>query len=205
MQEKLKVWLPIAVVLAIIVGGFAIANWPRGDDAPAPAATVEPTSAATATRTPTARPNATIGGTRTQLTGTATRTTASSTLSSRRDLARDEAAGGHTLERHVARTDAQLRDRLKREPDISAASTYTDRDIAERVVGSAIQKEQKKITDWVKQGSNRTNLALRFDARQVVGRSIDQGKTTARDVSSATIVLRAKGSDWYVLTSYPDD
>ena len=42
------------------------------------------------------------------------------------DLEADEALGGHTMARHVGRTDAQLAERLQRERDISAASTYTD-------------------------------------------------------------------------------
>jgi hypothetical protein len=41
----------------------------------------------------------------------------------RRDLRADEALGGHTLARHVGKTDAELAARLKREPQISAAST----------------------------------------------------------------------------------
>lgn len=53
-----------------------------------------------------------------------------------RDLSLDEAFGGHTLRRHVGRTDEQLRERLKSESNISAASTYTDRATAERVVGN---------------------------------------------------------------------
>ena len=51
-----------------------------------------------------------------------------------RDLAADESMGGHTLARHVGKTDSQLSDRLRREPQISAASTYTDREMAERTV-----------------------------------------------------------------------
>jgi hypothetical protein len=47
--------------------------------------------------------------------------------SPRRDLSVDEDMGGHTLARHVGKTDAELRERLRREPNISTASTYTDR------------------------------------------------------------------------------
>src|SRR5262245_3894317 len=50
-----------------------------------------------------------------------------------RDLSLDESMGGHTLSRHVGKSDAELRDRLRREKQISAASTYTDRETAERV------------------------------------------------------------------------
>ena len=40
--------------------------------------------------------------------------------------------GGHTLARHVDKTDAELAERLRLEPQLSAASTYTDRAVAER-------------------------------------------------------------------------
>src|SRR5688572_22239367 len=56
----------------------------------------------------------------------------------RRDLTADESRGGHTLARHVGRSDEQLRERLQRERGISAASTYTDRDTAERIVTHTI-------------------------------------------------------------------
>jgi hypothetical protein len=42
--------------------------------------------------------------------------------------------GGHTLARHVGKTDAELIERLRREPQISSASTYTDRGaVADRI------------------------------------------------------------------------
>ena len=50
--------------------------------------------------------------------------------STRHDLSPDEAAGGHTLRKHVGRTDAELRQRLHRERNISAASTWNDRESA---------------------------------------------------------------------------
>ena len=41
----------------------------------------------------------------------------------RYDLARDEVRGGHTLDKHVGRSDSELRERLTTERNISAAST----------------------------------------------------------------------------------
>ena len=40
----------------------------------------------------------------------------------RRDLSLDESMGGHTLARHVGKSDAELADRLSRERQVSAAS-----------------------------------------------------------------------------------
>ena len=43
------------------------------------------------------------------------------------DLSHDEDRGGHTLRKHVGRSDDQLRQRLARERNISAASTHYKR------------------------------------------------------------------------------
>src|SRR5512137_1959892 len=56
------------------------------------------------------------------------------------DLSHDEELGGHTLRKHVGRTDEQLRERLAEEPGISAASTYTDRAAAEMAVGTVLEQ-----------------------------------------------------------------
>src|SRR5512140_559777 len=69
-----------------------------------------------------------------------------------RDLSIDERRGGHTLSRHVGRTDQQLRERLEHERSISAASTYTDRQTAERAVQAAIQGGKQKIERWTERG-----------------------------------------------------
>src|SRR5580704_2440245 len=61
-----------------------------------------------------------------------------------RDLSQDEAAGGHTLRKHVGRTDGELRQRLRHERNIAAASTWTDRETAERAVGAAIEQNRDK-------------------------------------------------------------
>src|SRR5207302_10523551 len=68
-----------------------------------------------------------------------------STSDARHDLSQDEAAGGHTLKKHVGRTDDQLRERLAHERNIAAASTYTDRGTAEQIVWAAIQANADKV------------------------------------------------------------
>jgi hypothetical protein len=67
----------------------------------------------------------------------------------RRDLSQDEAAGGHILRKHVGRSDEQLRERLEHERHISAASTYTNREMAEFAVGIALQQQQEKVQRWL--------------------------------------------------------
>ncbi len=123
----------------------------------------------------------------------------------RRDLSQDEADGGHILRKHVGQTDEQLLERLNRERNISGASTYTDREIAERAVGTAIEESQDRIRRWLDRSGGHPNLVLDYDADQPVGRTINRGETQSRPCSHALIVLKYKPpSGYYVLTSYPE-
>ena len=123
----------------------------------------------------------------------------------RYDLARDEERGGHTLKKHVGQSDEQLRERLLREGDISAASTWTDRETAETTVAEALHAERGRIQNWMRRGYPRANLALHYDAGRVIGRSLRRDESQAVECRRAVIVLRADGQDsYYVLTSYPE-
>jgi hypothetical protein len=129
----------------------------------------------------------------------------STAFAPRYDLARDEAQGGHTLKKHVRRTDAQLAERLRRERDISAASTWTDRETAEETVAEALADNRERIDSWIRRGSPRPNLALRYNAGRVIGRSLRRGDDRAVSCTRAVIVLRPDGPDrYYVLTTYPE-
>jgi hypothetical protein len=126
-----------------------------------------------------------------------------------RNLAADEAMGGHTLARHVGKTDAELAARLRREPQISAASTYTDRTAAERGVGAALGTAGRQLSDWERRTGRRPNLVLHYRARAgtgPLGRSLARGQTRAVPAFSAIVVLRwdERTGRYYVLTSYPE-
>jgi hypothetical protein len=126
----------------------------------------------------------------------------------RRDLTVDEARGGHTLARHVGRTDHQLRERLQAQPNISAASTYTDRETAELVVGAILEAESSRIQSWTRRRGARPNLALRSRRPRgpPIGRVLERGRRQPVDASHAVVVLRwdARTNSYYVLTSYPE-
>lgn len=125
----------------------------------------------------------------------------------RRDLSIDESMGGHTLSRHVGKSDAELRERLKRERQISAASTYTDRDAAERAAGAALASGGDELAAWQKRSGRRPNLVLHFtDPEHPLGRSLSRGQRSPVPASSALVVLRwdERANRFYVLTSYPE-
>ena len=128
----------------------------------------------------------------------------------RRDLSADEQRGGHTLARHVGRTDAQLRQRLRDQPNISAASTYQDRETAEQVVGLVLEQSADRVKSWTGRRGSRPNLALRtvVDPRgPPIGRILERGEPKPRPARGAVVVLRwdERHASYYVLTSYPEN
>ncbi len=131
----------------------------------------------------------------------------SGTSGSPRDLSQDESAGGHTLRKHVGRTDDQLRERLRHERNISAASTWTDRGTAERAVGTALEQNRNKIERWQSREGGHPNLVVDYedDASHPIGRSLRRDADQPEPCAHATIVLRWVPPDsYYVLTSYPE-
>lgn len=125
---------------------------------------------------------------------------------SQHDLSHDEAAGGHTLRKHVGRSDAELHERLERERNISAASTWNDRDSAESAVGSAIAQQSNRISRWLEHASH-PNLVLDYDGDSAhpFGRTLRRGEDRVQPCAHAVIVLKWDGGNSYhVLTAYPE-
>ncbi len=113
--------------------------------------------------------------------------------------------GGHTLQRHIGRTDDELRERLERERHISAASTYTNRATAEHVIAEAIRQNQDRIQHWLERSSGHPNLVLEYHSDQQVGRVLNRGESHSIPCSNAIAVLKwAEPNRYYVLTSYPE-
>jgi hypothetical protein len=124
-----------------------------------------------------------------------------------RDLSRDETAGGHTLRKHVGRSDDELRQRLRRERNIAAASTWTDRTTAERAVGLALEQNRDQIERWLNRPGGHPNLVIDYDGdpSHSIGRSLRRGADQVEPCAHATIILKWAGPNvYYVLTSYPE-
>lgn len=219
MLKRARTWIPIATVILVLAIGWWIANDPwaksatpdlsqaTGDEQAAGTPTTVATRTATATRPASAVRTATATRPASAVrTATATRpASATAGAGDRYDLEADEERGGHTIARHVGKTEQELRDRLAREPDISAASSYFDLEAAERSVALALAAKRSDVTRW-SQGSGRSqNLALRCTVGEPVGISVERGARSSREVEAVVVVLRWADGSWYVLTSYPDD
>jgi hypothetical protein len=125
----------------------------------------------------------------------------------RHDLAGDEKRGGHTLSRHVGLSDADLRERLRQDERISAASTYPDRLTAEEAVTSALLANRKRIDGWTMREGSRANLVVDWPGNgRVLGRSLRRGDKAPVPCTRALVILKWNTDTeiYYVLTSYPE-
>ena len=120
--------------------------------------------------------------------------------------------GGHTIERHVGKSDEFLEDILRNpekyvpgQRDIPASSSYTDNATAEQVIGQTIQQNQDAITEWLESAdSSQTRRLPTYTGDQIIGRGINTGETSVSNRTDAVVVLKKDGNGGYtILTSYP--
>ncbi|NJK76747.1 MAG: hypothetical protein HC849_16230 [Oscillatoriales cyanobacterium RU_3_3] len=115
-----------------------------------------------------------------------------------------EKAGGHTLERHVGKTEAELAQRLAAEPQIAAASSFTNRAVAEAAIGEAISRNEREISSWLRSRENR--YAIDYNANRIVGITLRRRQNKISTTSRLRIVLQRSAKlppGYFILTAYP--
>ncbi|MEC1748906.1 ribonuclease YeeF family protein [Bacillus mojavensis] len=122
-------------------------------------------------------------------------------------LAAHEAKGGHLLEKHVGKTDEELIERLRIDPNphITASSTFKDRATAERIANSVLNdpKNIKKIENWI-DDPKKPKLMLRYKGDgEIIGRSVSRNSELVENVTNAKIILKKDNNGNFILTGYP--
>ena len=115
-----------------------------------------------------------------------------------------EAKGGHLISRHVGKSDAELIERVQKNPKLPGASSFTNLEIAEEVTYNVLtdQKNTSIIKDWLAKG--RLVLDYQSQPPTILGRGVAQGSTVVKNLYNARIVLKSdKAGGYYILTGYP--
>jgi hypothetical protein len=102
-------------------------------------------------------------------------------------LSAHESAGGHTLAKHVGKSDDDLLARLAAEPGINASSTFATAADAESAVATVLAAKQAEITAWLAGAG--AKLPLNGNAGSGKGRSVAQGTNDVKDVTGVRVVL----------------
>lgn len=115
---------------------------------------------------------------------------------------------GHTIERHVGRTNQQLLDRANPPSGggPSAASSFDILADAERFIAGAIAADPDAVDEYLA-GEGEGNLRLRHCfPDEVTGRTVARGSQQVTPASCVLVVLRrddARDPGYIVLTAYP--
>jgi len=120
-------------------------------------------------------------------------------------LAEEEAAGGHTIARHVARTEAQLRARLAAQTGITAASSFSDIKAAETVISDALKAYGPQIRAWSAAG-RLGQFKRTYDAGKVIGYGVVRATGNMTNMQKVLFILRPttqNGKLYYLLTAFP--
>ncbi len=115
-----------------------------------------------------------------------------------------EAAGGHTLEKHVGKTEVQLAQRLEKDDKISGASSFTYRSVAEAAIAEAMSINQSAIDSWMKKRDNR--YTIDYNANKIIGITMRRGASKATQTSRLRIILQRSAKlppGYFILTAYP--
>lgn len=133
---------------------------------------------------------------------------AASIRAGRISLIAEEAAGGHTIARHIGKTEAELRARLAAQTRIPAASSFRAVAEAERAISQALRANSRTIETWARNAPiNGRPFALpAFETGASVGYGVPRATGALQEMTKVIVVLRKisnSGKQYFVLTSYP--
>jgi len=121
-------------------------------------------------------------------------------------LIEEETAGGHTIAKHVGRTEAELRTRLAAERNIPAASSFKNLGAAENAVSEAIQANVGNIRQWALRAPVGDRFRVVFSSSRVVGYGVVRATNRLQEMKKVLVVLEKSnigGKIYFVLTSFP--
>lgn len=117
--------------------------------------------------------------------------------------------GGHTILKHVGKTEAELRARLAAQPWIRGAGSFSTLDVAERAISSGLRANAARIQAWASQASaagGAPTLTLVHNASSVIGYGVMRASNTLQNMTRVQIILKFEmynGNPYYILTAYP--
>lgn len=108
---------------------------------------------------------------------------------------------GHTIQRHVGKSDSFLLSRLKDTPGLKSASTFYNQDVAESTISTALNQNKSQIDNWLRTGE-KSSLELNYSGNKNIGRVAEKSTMKISNGKNATVILQREGSSYYVKTSY---
>jgi len=127
-------------------------------------------------------------------------------------LQQQENLGGHTIDRHVGKTDGQLTQRLINSPNIAAAGSYPASALpdprylaAQATIAQGLASRRQTINNWAATAHANAPRAEELQAAAAIGRvALQTQPANVFDTQTYCVILRANGvGGCRVLTSFP--
>jgi hypothetical protein len=124
-------------------------------------------------------------------------------------LVAHEALGGHTIERHVAKTDEYLIDRLLTDSRLNTVSTFSNLAVAEASVNAVLNLQREQVARWWQGELARQAFFARvpthgtYLTRAQLHNNPDAKPQWIPDQAVVRVVLVRRGDDFFVLTAFP--
>lgn len=121
-------------------------------------------------------------------------------------LAEHEALGGHTILKHLGRTEAQLRTRLVAEANIPAASSFPSLNVAENVISDAMKARAQLVRAWAATEKQGSKYVWVHNATKTIGYGVVRQSGALANMQKVLIVLKptqVSGKLYFILTAYP--
>jgi hypothetical protein len=114
--------------------------------------------------------------------------------------------GGHTIAKHVGRSEAELWARLAAEPRIKVASSFESLSVAEDAISMVMRSNTSRVKVWA--ASNASQMCLIQDVGSKVGYGVIRSTGEFVPLSKVKLFLRRgvhNGMPYFILTAYLDD
>lgn len=108
---------------------------------------------------------------------------------------RHQKIGGHTLKKHVAKTDEELLARLAQRHDARAATSFYSVEQAGNVISAALQAHRFNILRWANTRSIEKPLEITWDADTEVGYGFRRGNQIKKNSSLVNLTQTYFGQD----------
>jgi len=133
----------------------------------------------------------------------ASSTRAEATATDRRNVVDHDVAGGHTISRHVDKSEASLQHRLDSEPEREAASSFPNLATADFAQAALVKQNRSALDQWLK-SSEKDPLTIEADTGKPVGRVLERdGKFTETTKVRGRAVRDTSPQGWHFRTSFP--
>ncbi|MGF0239373.1 RHS repeat-associated core domain-containing protein [Gordonia sp. IEGM753] len=121
-------------------------------------------------------------------------------------LSAHEARGGHLIEKHIGRTEAQLRQRLRGEPNIPIASTFPNQATAEAAVFNTVKQNKTLIDEFLNSRTRKLVITQQMTTPIGVGVVRNTGKLESLDFVKLILKKQSTSrSEYFILTGYASD